>query len=50
MEAAPSLTRLTADTISDADIHTACLAVVECSDLSEEQGVAEFRGSLSPPS
>ena len=38
---------LTADAVNDADIHAACLAVVECSDLSEEQGAAEFRAALA---
>ena len=47
IEAAPSLTGLTADVVSDTDIHDACLAVVECSDLSEEQGAAEFRAALA---
>ncbi|WP_288048389.1 hypothetical protein [Acidiphilium sp.] len=47
IEADPSLTRLMADTISDADIRAACLAVVGCSDLSEEQGAAEFRAALA---
>jgi hypothetical protein len=47
IEADPSLTRLTADVISDADIHAACLAVVKRSDLSEEQGAAEFRAALA---
>ena len=47
IEADPTLTRLTADAVNDADIHAACLAVVECSDLSEEQGAAEFRAALA---
>jgi hypothetical protein len=47
IEADPSLTRLTADVVGDADIHAACLAVVERSDLSEEQGAAEFRAALA---
>src|SRR5271157_4798863 len=34
IEADPALTRLAADAVNDADIHAACLAVVECSDLS----------------
>ena len=50
IEADPTLTSLTADAVNDADIHAACLAVVECSDLSEEQGTAEFRDSIPPPS
>jgi hypothetical protein len=47
IEADLSLTRLTTEAISDADIHAACLAVVERSDLSEEQGAAEFRAALT---
>ena len=47
IEADPALTRLTADAVNDADVHAACLAVVECSDLSEEQGAAEFRAALA---
>ena len=47
IEADPTLTRLAADAVNDADIHAACLAVVECSDLSEEQGAAEFRAALA---
>jgi len=47
IEADPTLTRLTADAVNDSDIHAGCLAVVECSDLSEEQGAAEFRAALA---
>jgi hypothetical protein len=47
IEADPTLTRLAADAVNDADIHAACLAVVECSDLSEEQGAAELRAALA---
>ena len=47
IEADPTLTRLAADAVNDADIHAACLAIVECSDLSEEQGAAEFRAALA---
>ena len=47
IEADPTLTSLTADAVNDADIHAACLAVVERSDLSEEQGAAEFRAALA---
>jgi hypothetical protein len=46
IEADPTLTRLAADAVNDVDTHAACLAVVECSDLSEEQGAAEFRAAL----
>lgn len=47
IEADPSLTRLTTEAISAADIHAACLTVVEHNDLSEEQGAAEFRAVLA---
>ncbi len=47
IEADPTLTRLTAEMISDADIRIACLAIVERSDLSEERGAAEFRAALA---
>jgi hypothetical protein len=42
-----TLTGLTADAVTDADIHAACCAVVECTDLSEEQGAAVFRAALA---
>ena len=47
IEADPTVTRLTAEMVNDSDIHAACLAVVECSDLSEEQGAAEFHAALA---
>ena len=47
IEADPTLTRLAVEAVSGADIRAACLAVVECSDLSEEQGAAEFRAALA---
>ena len=47
IETDPTLTRLTVDAVNDADIRAACLAVVECSNLSEEQGAAEFRAALA---
>jgi hypothetical protein len=47
IEPDPTLARLAADAVNDADIHAARLAVVECSDLSEEQGAAEFRAALA---
>ena len=47
IETDPMLTRLTAEMISDGDIRTAFLAVVERSDLSEERGAAEFRTALA---
>lgn len=47
IETDPTLTRLTAEAISDGDIRIACLAVIERSDLSEERGAAEFRAALA---
>lgn len=47
IEADPTLTKMTADAICDADIHAACKAVVERSDFSEERGAAEFRAALA---
>jgi len=47
IEADPTLTRLTAEAIGDTDIRAACLAVVASSELSEEQGAAEFRAALT---
>ena len=47
IETDPTLTRMTIEMISTADIHAACLAVVERSDLSEERGAAEFRAALA---
>lgn len=41
-----TLTSLTADDVTDADIHAACCAVVEQTDLSEELGAAVFRAVL----
>jgi len=40
-------TGLTADAVTDADIHAACCAVVEQIDLSEERGAAVFRAALA---
>src|SRR5262249_36892568 len=42
-----TVTGLTADAVTDADIHAACCAVVECTDLSEERGAAVFRAALA---
>jgi len=42
-----TLTGLTADAVTDAAIHAACCAVVECTDLSEERGAAVFRAALA---
>ena len=47
IETDPTLTRLTAEMISDGDIRIACLAVVERRDLSEERGAAEFSAALA---
>ena len=47
IESDPELTQLAADTITDADIHAACLAVAEQNELSEERGAAEFRAALA---
>jgi len=38
---------LTVDAVTDADIHAACCAVVEQTDLSEERGAAVFRAALA---
>ena len=42
-----TVTGLTADAVTDADIHAACRAVAECTDLSEERGAAVFRAALA---
>jgi hypothetical protein len=47
IETDPTLTRLTAEAISDADIHAACIAIAAQSELSEERGAAEFRAALA---
>jgi hypothetical protein len=41
-----TLTSLTADDMTDADIHAAYCAVAEQTDLSEERGAAVFRAVL----
>jgi hypothetical protein len=41
-----TLTSITADDVTDADIHAACCAVVEQADLSEELGAAIFQAVL----
>jgi len=38
---------LTADAVSDADIHSACVSVAASIDLSEKVGAAEFRAALA---
>jgi len=42
-----TLTTLTTDAVTDADIRAACRAVAEHTDLSEEQGSAVFRAALA---
>jgi hypothetical protein len=42
-----TLTGVTADAVTGTDIHAACCAVVECTDLSEERGAAVFRAALA---
>jgi len=42
-----TVTTLTADAVTDADIHAACCVVVEQTDLSEERGAAVFRAALA---
>ncbi len=42
-----TLTTLTADDVTDVDIHAACCAVVEQTDLSEELGAAVYRAVLN---
>ena len=47
IESDPELTQLAADAITNDDIHAACLAVADQTDLSEERGTAEFRAALT---
>jgi hypothetical protein len=47
VETDPEFAHLTADAVSDGDIHSACLAVAASTDLSEEIGAAEFRAALA---
>ncbi len=42
-----TVTGLTADAVTDVDIHAACCAVVEQTDLWEERGAAVFRAALA---
>jgi hypothetical protein len=46
IEADETLTMLTVEAVTDADIR-ACCAVVEHTDLSEERGAAVFRAALA---
>ena len=47
IEADPTLTRLTADAVTDADIRAGCLVVAERTNLAEEQDAAVFKAALS---
>jgi hypothetical protein len=47
IETDETVTALLADAVTDADIHAACLAVVEQTDLVEERGAAVFRAALA---
>jgi hypothetical protein len=47
IESDSELTQLAADAITNDDVHAACLAVAEQTDLSEERGAAEFRAALA---
>ncbi len=42
-----TVTALTVDAVADADIHAACCAVVEQTELSEERSAAVFRAALA---
>jgi hypothetical protein len=47
IETDETLTKLTIDAVTDADIHAACCAVVEHTDLSEQRDAAVFRAALA---
>jgi hypothetical protein len=47
IEADPEFASLTADAVSDGDVHAACLSVAASIHLSEEIGAAEFRAALA---
>jgi hypothetical protein len=47
VETDPEFASLTADAVSDTDIHSACTSVAANIDLSEEVGAAEFRAALT---
>lgn len=47
IETDPEFESLTADAVSDTDIHSACVSVAANTDLSEEVGAAEFRAALA---
>jgi hypothetical protein len=46
IESDPDLTTIAASDVTADDIHAACLAVVDHSDLAEERGAAEFRAAI----
>ncbi len=47
IEADPELTSISPDAVTESDVRAACLDVVACSDLSDEQGAAEFRAAMA---
>jgi len=47
IETDPEFARLTADAVSESDIHRACMSVVANIELSEEEGAAEFRAAFA---
>src|SRR5690606_13093167 len=47
VETDPEFASLTADAVSDADVHSTCVSVAASIDLSEEVGAAEFRAALA---
>jgi hypothetical protein len=47
IETDPEFASLTAEAVSDGDIHSACVSVAANIDLSEEAGVAEFRAAIA---
>jgi hypothetical protein len=47
IETDPEFASLTADAVSDDNIHTACVSVAANIDLAEEVGAAEFRAALA---
>ncbi len=47
VETDPEFAGLTADAVSNADIHSACVSIAANIDLSEEVGAAEFRAALT---
>ena len=46
IESDPDLTTVAASDVTADDIHTACLAVVDHSDLAEDRGAVEFRAAI----